>query len=317
MRKLYRKRVIGDYIGSEKGPMIICLGGIHGNEPAGVKALDLLFKMIEVEPITNPTFKFKGRLLALKGNVPALKAKSRYLDMDLNRIWTKDGMNRIRHASPESLNIEEKEARELDIIIRHEIDTFRPDEVIVIDLHTTTAAGGIFTIVPDDERALEIAKGLYAPVITGLHNGLVGTTMSYFSESTFDMPVFCMAFEAGQHEDDKAVNRSIAAVINCLRSLKSVRKGDVRSVHDQILQRYSENLPKLARFIYKYGIEKEEEFVMKPGYINFQNVEKGEWLADNKYGKILAEDDGFILMPHYQKKGTDGFFILKTETMIN
>ncbi len=54
--------------------MLICLGGIHGNEPAGVMAVDLILKMLEVEPITNPDFEFRGTIVGIRGNMQALAA---------------------------------------------------------------------------------------------------------------------------------------------------------------------------------------------------------------------------------------------------
>jgi len=56
------KRIIGRYDGAERGPLLICTGGIHGNELAGVHALTLMLKMLEVEPITNESFSYKWRL---------------------------------------------------------------------------------------------------------------------------------------------------------------------------------------------------------------------------------------------------------------
>jgi len=67
---------------------LICIGGIHGNEPAGVQALEQVFKMIDAEPTKNPEFKFFGTLVGLRGNVAALKKKQRYINKDLNRQWT-------------------------------------------------------------------------------------------------------------------------------------------------------------------------------------------------------------------------------------
>jgi len=43
-------RIIGRYDGSEKGPMLVCIGAMHGNEPAGVRAIELVLKMLDVEP---------------------------------------------------------------------------------------------------------------------------------------------------------------------------------------------------------------------------------------------------------------------------
>ena len=83
-------RVIGRYTGNKKGPLLIVFGAMHGNEPAGIKALDLMFKMLEVEPITNPDFHFRGRILGLCGNLRATQAGKRFIEKDLNRQWTKE-----------------------------------------------------------------------------------------------------------------------------------------------------------------------------------------------------------------------------------
>ena len=81
------ERVIGQYTGEVKGPLLIVLGGMHGNEPAGVKAIDLLFKMLEVEPITNPEFKFHGKIIGIRGNLRALEEGKRFIVKDINRQW--------------------------------------------------------------------------------------------------------------------------------------------------------------------------------------------------------------------------------------
>jgi hypothetical protein len=32
-------------------------------------------------------------------------------------------------------------------------------------------------------------------------------------------------------------------------------------------------------------------------------------LADNKHGPVLAAKDGYLIMPLYQNKGSEGFFL--------
>jgi len=95
------ERVIGSYTGVGKGPLMIVFGAMHGNEPAGVEALKLMVKMLEVEPITNPQFTFRGRLLGLIGNTRALKQGKRYINKDLNRQWTSENVQRIQSATEE------------------------------------------------------------------------------------------------------------------------------------------------------------------------------------------------------------------------
>ena len=50
---------------------------------------------------------------------------------------------------------------------------------------------------------------------------------------------------------------------------------------------------------------------MVEGYKNFQKVEEGEVLAQDKSGKIVAPEDALVLMPLYQQQGEDGFFLIK------
>ena len=90
-------RVIGRYSGKEKGPLLICFGGMHGNELAGVKALEIMFDKLAVEPHTNPSFVFRGRMLGLRGNRKAMKFNKRFLVKDLNRQWTNENVHRIKN----------------------------------------------------------------------------------------------------------------------------------------------------------------------------------------------------------------------------
>ncbi len=41
-------RYIGSFEGKEKGPLLIGIAGMHGNEPAGVDALERIFELLAV-----------------------------------------------------------------------------------------------------------------------------------------------------------------------------------------------------------------------------------------------------------------------------
>lgn len=301
-------RIIGEYIGEETGPLLIVIGAIHGNEPAGAKAIDLSLKMLEVEPIKNPDFKYKGYMLGLIGNLLAYKKSERFINKDLNRCWIKEDIAQL--ASKENLTEEDIEIKELLTIIHEHIKRLQPTEVVLLDLHTTSSDGGIFSIVGEDESSLQIAKQIYAPVILGMLKGLRGTTLHYFDESVLGVKTSAITFESGQHEDPLSVNRAIAAIITCMRTIGSVNPTDVENQHDNILIKYSESLPEVARLEYKHSIEPSDEFQMKAGYQNFQKVYRDEVLAKDKNGEITSQQEGMILMPLYQKKGEDGFFII-------
>jgi len=90
-----------------------------------------------------------------------------------------------------------------------------------------------------------------------------------------------------------------------------VKAEHIENQHDQILINYSKGLPKMTELIYVHVIKPKDNFVMRPGFQNFQKIKSGELLAKDKKGDIHAKHEGLVLMPLYQKQGEDGFFIIK------
>ncbi|GLR18983.1 M14 family metallopeptidase [Portibacter lacus] len=300
-------RKIGEYLGQEKGPLIIGIGGTHGNELAGVKALKTVLEMLVQEPSKNPSFVFKGKFVAIHGNIAAMKANKRFIDKDLNRNYSKTRLYNLE----EPVFTEDREALEIIQFVKDEISAYNPQEVVIIDLHTTSSPGGIFTIVPNLKDCLELAKTLHAPVIQGMVTGVKGTTMNYFNSENLGVHTKTLTFESGQHDDPMSITIAIAAVIALLRGVKSVEPHDVESHHDQILKNFSKDLPKMTKLVMKHTIIDPASFNMLPGYLNFQKVKKGEIVANNRFGPIRIVEDGLLLMPLYQKQGEDGFFLIK------
>lgn len=304
------ERVIGRFGGDKTGPLLIVIGSMHGNEPAGVNAIEFMVKMLNEEPNANPNFTYFGSFLGIRGNIKAAKLNKRFIKQDLNRLWTEENVNRI--LKDEFLGPEEEELLDIHRTIEKEVKHRRPSSIVVMDLHTTTAKGGIFSIPTDDSESERIAAELHAPVIKGFLKGIKGTLLHYYTKPRFDIPCTAVCFESGQHEEDLSINRAIAAITNCMRSLKSVSAEDVENRHDHLLITYSKGLPKRATLKDVHSIEPGDEFKMKPGFKNFQQIKKGEILAEDKNGKITASTDGLILMPLYQQQGDDGFFIIES-----
>ena len=305
------ERVIGRYDEGRKGPLVICFGAMHGNEKAGLKAIDLMLKMLEVEPITNEDFVFNGRFIGVVGHLEASKLNKRFIKKDLNRLWEPERIQWLARQHRENLEAEDLEMYDLEVLITNEINEYKPMRTVILDLHTTSASGGIYTIVPEHPLAIKFALGIKAPVVLGFLEGLKGTTLHYFTSENFPGEITSICFEAGQHDDPKSVNRAIAAITNCLRFAGCVDDKHIENRHIQILEDYSEKLPRLTRLLYRYGILPDEEFIMKPGFTNFQRIKKGEYLADNQDGPIKSPYAGYILMPLYQDQGEDGFFIVE------
>jgi succinylglutamate desuccinylase len=311
MNKEKNPRVIGRFSGTIDGPLLVVFGGMHGNEPAGVQAVDLISKMLEVEPITNPNFTYRGHFLGLIGNRKAFKKGKRFIKRDLNRSWTKENVDYVLTTPHEKLKDEFLEIREVLDTIRAEIAMTNPSKLIVLDLHTTSSYGGIFTIPSEDKESLAIALELNAPVIKGMLKGIHGTTLHFFNTENMGIETIAVTFESGQHEEVLSVNRAIAAITNCMRSIGAVKAEDVENRHNIILRDYSKDLPKVVEMVKHHGISKNDKFKMYNGYKNFQSVVKGEIIAKDVNGDIQASDNALILMPLYQKQGEDGYFLVK------
>ena len=301
------QRVIGKFSGDEKGPLLVIIGAMHGNEPAGVRAIELVLKMLDVEYIRNPNFSFKGNVLGLIGNYKALEQKKRFIDRDMNRCWSPDVM---QNQADNSI-AEFEEIRQVHKLVMEEIETGNYSKVIILDMHTTSSDLGIFVIPSSNPESLKIAKELKAPVVLGIADGLKNTNLHYFHNLESTVPIIPVVFESGQHQDPMSVNRAVAAIINCMRTVEMVDSEHVDNIHDHLLETFSEPLPKVVELSYSHGIKAEDKFVMKPGYKNFDAIVEGEWLADDTHGKVCAPSDGRILMPLYQVQGEDGFFIVR------
>lgn len=306
------QRIIGEYSGSTQGALFFVVTSLHGNEPAGGKAVQTVLRLLQEEKIKNSNFDFAGKMVGLVANMAAKAKGLRYIDTDMNRIWTAERVKMIDHEPNTKLILsEEREIKALLHTMRSEIAAYQPNRIFVLDLHTTTAGGGIFTIVPASEASEKIGLTLFAPLITGFADLLKGTLMSFLSGDFEGLPCTTLTFESGQHDDEESVTNAVSAIINMLRAIDCVKPEDVEDKHDEQLRERAALLPKRAELMYRHAITPSDNFKMRPGFCNFQAVKKKEILADDRKGTIKAIDNGLILMPLYQKQGNDGFFLVK------
>ncbi|MFM2268059.1 MAG: succinylglutamate desuccinylase/aspartoacylase family protein [Bacteroidota bacterium] len=323
-------RIIGTYEGAARQTLVFAVGAMHGNEPAGVQAIEKLLEMLHEEPTKNPDFKFNGKLVGLIGNLAAFQQGIRYISEDMNRLFSTENIAKIREKAlfaplkasdtggghfwedSDEWNAEEREVNAFLNTIFKEIETYQPQKIVLIDLHTTSADGGIFAIPQDhDAASLALAKSLHAPVVLGLTAGVGGTTLHYFTKQNFDFPTIAVAFESGQHGDPNSMSRAVAALVHLLRAVGCVAAEAVESRHEALLRRYTADLPRLVQLFYVHKIAAHADFAMLPNFKNFQFVEKNQPLARVGNDVVVAPKNCLVLMPLYQKRGNDGFFLVE------
>lgn len=314
-------RTIGSFKGEPPGPLVTVVAALHGNEPAGVRALESVFEQLEKARHASKTFDFRGKLVGFIGNLQAYNSSQRFVEQDLNRLWSTDFLNKIRASPKQDLTAENREAYELFDAISGECQSFDVENIIFLDLHTTSAEGGVFSIPIDAKDSLTLAKRLGAPAIMGLQKSIEGTLLKFASEGGFlpnaqtpksaNPQIHCVAFEAGQHESPQSTQRAAAAIVRCLRAAGCIGEEDLRSFEECSPLPLWLQSPPVLELRYAHHIAPDDRFKMRPGYANFQPVQAGEHLADDIRGPVLSPHRGLILMPLYQPKGADGFFIVQ------
>ena len=296
--------MLGDVQGSEDGPLVILVGGLHGNEVTGVHAIINVFRSLEEWNIP-----FKGRIVGLIGNTRAYEKGIRFQDYDLNRCWNEEFIQNLKlNHHVESDQAEDFELLELLGEIENHTDSIHRPKLLV-DLHATSSDNGNFIVIPEDEADNRIVKSLLLPIVIDLEKYLEGTLLEYLHKKGF----VAFAFEGGLIGSERALNLHTSGIWEILYAAQVLeRRHDHEfSKYDEIVDSFVHELPHKVSVLYHHKVRNGDGFKMKDGYANFQSVRKGEIVASDNKGLIKAEEDGLIFMPLYQPLGDDGFFIVE------
>ena len=301
-------RQLGVLDGAEPGPTLIVVGGIHGNEPAGVLGLVRLLEIFHQEGLQLP----RGRLVALVGNRRALAVGQRYLQNDLNRHWLPERVQALRGKALDGHDLQDEDA-ELVELLEH-IETWRQssprgEPVYLLDLHTFSAPGIAFSVLDDNLENRAFTLRLPVPAVLGLEEEVSGTLASYMS----GCGVISAGYESGQHEAPVAVDRAVAALWVTLESAGLVTDGSMPRTETERRRLALEcaHLPPIVEVRYRHHIETEDSYRMDAGWSNFQPVDRREALGRDRSGDVASPMNGLVLMPLYQKQGADGFFVVR------
>ena len=298
-------RIIGAIQGTQPGPLLVFFGGIHGNEPAGLFALRQVY-----QELLESDCEFHGEFVAIAGNLWALSQQRRYDKYDLNRLWTPEGIDKLKRRafSKDEMSEDIEQQQEIFQCLTELLEGDKKPYYF-FDLHTTSSETEPFITINDTLLNRAFSSLYPVPIILGIEEFLEGPLLSYINELGY----ISIGFEAGQNDSRAAFENHKAFIYLSLYNSGFIDRAsfDAYNAHEKTLRQASSIQNEIFEITMRYQIQAGEAFAMKPGYVNFQPIRKRETLADNAQGPIRAPMSGRIFMPLYQSQGDDGYFILR------
>jgi len=298
-------RVIGQYpvdpSNQTAGPYLLVSGGVHGNEPSGVLAIQRIF-----EKLKNEAPELTGKIIGVTGNVTAMKKGVRLVEKDLNRICTSEFERQLKSGKADGFQ-EALEFHELTRIVERLENEEMNTEMFFMDLHTTSSETIPYISVNQLESSFSFAKRMPLPVVKGIEKFIPGHFDHFLTlkgHTGFTM-------EAGQHEDPKSVDYHEAAIWVILVRTGMLEEKAIDYEYYYKLLSDSSATEENFEVTYRQEIQEGEVFKMDPGFSNFSKITQGQRLATLNGEVVSSNADGRIFLPLYQSQGSDGFFIVQ------
>jgi len=281
---------------------LIVLCGMHGNEPAGKNAI---LRCLQV--LIGREIRLAGQVVFLEGNLRAGEVEKRYVSRDLNRLWTREQIERLAALPEAELENEDLEQLELATVFAELLSAGRA--CTLLDLHTTSAESPpFFPFLPNAQSNVlkTVLENLSLPRFVSERAPILGTIALYLAEQN----VPAIVIEGGGHEAESSAENLESAIWITLFELGILTEEIPELVlARERLRAAAEGHPPAVKPIYRHAISAQDNFSMRPGFRNFQKVIKGEHLADDKSGLVLSPHTGVLIFPLYQPLGEEGFLI--------
>jgi predicted deacylase len=186
------------------GPHVMVNAVIHGNELCGAIAVDFLFRE-KVRPKAGKLTLVFCNVAAYLSFDPARPSASRYVDEDMNRVWTPEVLDGPRQS------IELTRAREL----RPLIDTV--DQLL--DLHSMQHATAPLSLAGLTSQGLALARGVGVPELVVCDEGhKAGRRLRDYGDFGIEgHERAALLVECGQHWERSSVDVAMAATLRFLR----------------------------------------------------------------------------------------------------
>jgi succinylglutamate desuccinylase len=258
---------------SQPGPSLAIFAGVHGNELAGVYALQALL------PDLKPT---RGTLYLAFANPDAIQANVRMQNKNLNRCFTSDNNGNL----PEDIR-----ARDLMKVL--------DKSDALLDLHMFYDNDGEPFVICED-NATDIANKFDVDIIsTNWAKAEPGASDGYmFGKGKIGLCVECGPISKAKEYTDFATEIIYQFLQYFDMSPKKVTYSNK-----------SKRIVKADKSVHKSSIK----FKLKSGYKNFEKLTAGETVANDGSRTFVAGSNECIIFPHYGARVGEEAYIIGKE----
>ncbi len=270
------------------GPTLLVLGGIHGNETCGPRAMRNVMKKIQDGVLTLK----RGRVIFVPVSNPLAYLKNkRYVEEDLNRVFAKT-------KNPKTY--EQRLANALCKIVD------RSDALL--DVHSMGAKGARTMFVDFPTKAnMDLARS------AGIHLAIVGWPELYRNDKRLisrDTTSYahgrgkdCLLVECGQHQDPKAPRVAEQVILRVLAHYKiiAIPKNTVSTGRKKLEMIHMSEL----------FIKEHKNDSLAHAWKHLEVVKKGVILGRRNSGELIASPgDRVMILPKYNPPvGKEWFYL--------
>ncbi len=256
---------VARFSGDLSGPSIVILGGVHGDEPCGVFAVETLLSMLTNGELTLT----RGTLTLITANLEALAHNKRFIESNLNRLF-KDNAG-----TPDGSEVRRAE----------ELKPLLANTDYVLDLHSTSQPSPAFIVCEAGDRTFAEMLGIKW-VVTGwaaLDPALEGDTCTWANKHGAQ----AVTLECGQHTDPSAPVVALSAAVQALSALGMIETPAIKQQKE----------PPQFLALYHAHILSQRGFVYARAFRGFDPIAEGELIGADANGEYRAPRAGRIVFP--------------------
>ncbi len=281
--------------GSQPGPHLAFVGATHGNEIVGVEAIVELVKFLEKENLQLD----KGKISFIIGNPKAYRQRVRFIDENLNRVFTGQYADTVESRRAEEISKFLKEAEGLTALV---------------DLHSVSVGTFSAVVYPPNPASISLSQK-------------ISNLNLHFSTEEEHTPGLLISFaanlnkaacviECGNHTDIHSINVALEHIVRTIThfDLLPITKLpfiELKSTSNQEILVYKTIAPIKPHRNFHFTIPEVETGTP---------IRAGQLYAVDEQTQHVAPQDCFIVMPDKNPKFGDhdaGFLAIKEIIYLN